>query len=183
MVFMKTCRFRNILFSHHSLLADVFDALTRWNLDSTGTTWLLLRPQRVLIHVCCEWCEQLCSGEGTKSNITCTCFELGMDVKAELMCLFISHKCLLLGIHNWHLLARQSWQLLHWALNTSADSCTCVCSFARCNPCFVFFQVSELLDLKLFFFETLLESTQNFHGFFTLSCSQRPFMIPRGNLG
>lgn len=65
------------------------------------------------------------------------------------MYLFISHKCLLLGIRNWHLLARQSWQLLHWALNTSDDLCACICSFARCNPCFVFFQVSELLDLKL----------------------------------
>lgn len=27
---------------------------------------ILLSPQRVLIHVCSEGCEQFCSGEGTK---------------------------------------------------------------------------------------------------------------------
>ena len=105
-------------------------------------------PEGDLIHTCSEWCELLCSGEGTKSNITCTCFDLGIDVKAERIYLFTSPERFALGSHNWDLLARQSWQLLHWALNASDDSCTCVCSFVRCNLCFGVFRASEFLELK-----------------------------------
>lgn len=86
-----------------------------------------------------------------------------------------------MGIKKSDLLARQSWQLLHWALNTSGDSCIC-------NPCFGFFQVFEVLELKFWLhipFSCLFWKPcwkpHKLLWTFTLSSSQRPFMVQRGN--
>lgn len=102
------------------------------------------------------WTALFRGGNKIKHNINCTCFELDIDIKAEWIYFFIAPKCFALGIHNWDLLARQWWQLLHCALSTSGDYCTHVCCFVRCNPSFDFFHISEVLEVKFWLYFSFL---------------------------